>query len=137
MRAFFIATMTIQLEITKMNFKTTAEFQKDFKGLLKKFKSLNEDLLEFKKVLSEAPLGTGKHFNLITRADFISIIKARFFCRSLKKKDLRIIYAYIKNHRIIEIISIEFIEIYFKGNKRNEDKERIRQYLKFFKEDLK
>ena len=130
MRAFFIATMTIQLEITKMNFKTTAEFQKDFKHLLKKFKSLNEDLLEFKKVLSEAPLGTGKHFNLITRADFISIIKARFFCKSLKKKDLRIIYAYIKNHQIIEMIGIEFIELYFKGEKESEDQQRIKEYLK-------
>ncbi len=120
-----------------MNFKNTKEFERDFKKLFKKFKSLDDDLIEFKKVLKEFPLGIGKHFNIITEINSVYIIKARFFCKSLKKKDLRIIYAYIKNHRIIEIISIEFIEIYFKGNKRNEDKERIRQYLKFFKEDLK
>ncbi|MDP2951547.1 MAG: hypothetical protein Q8N55_04135 [bacterium] len=112
-----------------MNFKATVEFQRDFKRLLKKFRSLNEDLVEFKKILNEVPLGIGKHFNLITRTEFVSIIKARFFCRSLKKKDLRIIYAYIKNHQIIEMIGVEFIELYFKGEKENEDQQRIKTYL--------
>ncbi|MEA2113422.1 MAG: hypothetical protein U9P63_02070 [Patescibacteria group bacterium] len=113
-----------------MNFKNTAEFRKDFKKLSKKFQSLKNDLIEFKKVLSESPLGIGKHFNLITKTDSIYITKARFFCRSLKKKDLRIIYAYIKDHQIVEMIGIEFIELYFKGDKENEDRERIKEYLK-------
>ena len=113
-----------------MNFKSTREFQKDFKKLSKKFKSLDSDLIEFKKVLSKAPLGIGKHFNVITKAGSIYVIKARFFCKSLKKKDLRIIYAYIENHQIVEMIGIEFIEIYFKGNKANEDRSKIKQYLK-------
>ncbi|MCK5122987.1 MAG: hypothetical protein KAQ87_02470 [Candidatus Pacebacteria bacterium] len=113
-----------------MNFKSTEEFKKDFKKLSKKFKTLDGDLTEFKKVLNESPLGIGKHFNVITKTGFIYIIKARFFCKSLKKKDLRIIYAYIENHQTVEIIGIEFIEIYFKGNKENEDKERIKDYLK-------
>lgn len=120
----------IQLEITKMNFKGTAEFQKDFKRLSKKFRSLASDLIEFKKVLNEAPLGIGKHFNVIIKTDYLYIVKARFFCKSLKKKDLRIIYCYIKNHQIIKIVGIDFIEIYFKGEKENEDRERIKEYLK-------
>lgn len=113
-----------------MNFKNAQEFNKDYKKLFKKFKSLDQDLLEFKKVLKESPLGIGKHFNVITKIDSIYIIKARFFCKSLKKKDLRIIYAYIENHQIVEMIGIEFIEIYFKGNKKNEDRERIKNFLK-------
>ena len=113
-----------------MNFKNAREFEKDFKKLSKKFKTLDSDLREFKKVLSESPLGIGKHFNVITKTGSVYIVKARFFCRSLKKKDLRIIYAYIKNHQIIEIIGIEFIEIYFKGSKEKENKERIKNYLK-------
>ena len=117
----------------KMNFKSTIEFQKDFKRLSKKFRTLDSDLDEFKKVLNEAPLGIGKHFNIITRTSHLYIIKARFFCKSLKKKDLRIIYAYIESSQIIEIIGIEFIEIYFKGDKENEDKERIKEYLKWQK----
>lgn len=113
-----------------MNFKSAAEFEKDFKKLSKKFKSLNNDLIEFKKVLNESPLGIGKHFNVITKTGSVYIIKARFFCKSLKKKDLRIIYAYIEKHQIVEMIGIEFIEIYFKGSKENENKERIKNYLK-------
>ena len=132
MKPFFIETTIILLEITKMNFESTIEFQKDFKKLSKKFRSLDDDLIEFKKVLNEAPLGIGKHFNIITRINHIHIIKARFFCKSLKKKDLRIIYAYIENHQIIEMIGIEFIEIYFKGEKENEGGDRIKEYLKKF-----
>jgi len=113
-----------------MNFKNIQEFNKDYKKLFKKFKSLNEDLKEFKKVLSAAPLGIGKHFNVIAKTGSVYIVKARFFCKSLKKKDLRIIYAYIENHQTLEMIGIEFIEIYFKGNKESEDKERIKNYLK-------
>ncbi|MCX6791090.1 MAG: hypothetical protein NTV62_02775 [Candidatus Gribaldobacteria bacterium] len=112
-----------------MNFKGTLEFQKDFKRLLKKFKSLDADLVEFKKILSESPLGIGKHFNVITKVGNVSIIKARFFCKSLKKKDLRVIYAFIENHQIVEMNGAEFIEIYFKGEKENEDKSRIKAYL--------
>lgn len=113
-----------------MKFKGTAKFQKDFKKLSKKFKTLDSDLAVFKKVLNESPLGIGKHFNIIKETGSVYIIKARFFCRSLKKKDLRIIYAYIESHKIVEMIGIEFIEMYFKGNKENEDRERIKNYLK-------
>ena len=113
-----------------MNFKNAREFEKDFKKLSKKFQSLDTDLIEFKKVLSESPLGIGKHFNIIAKINFIYIVKARFFCKSLKKKDLRIIYAYIENHQVVEMIGIEFIELYFKGNKEREDKERIKNYFK-------
>ncbi len=113
-----------------MNYRNAVEFQKDFKKLSKKFKTLDNDLAVFKKVLNESPIGIGKHFNFITRIDSVYIIKARFFCRSLKKKDLRIIYAYIENHRIVELIGIEFIDLYFKGNKESEDRDRIKNYLK-------
>jgi len=112
-----------------MNFKSTPEFQKDFKKLSKKYRTLDSDFIEFKKVLNESPLGIGRHFNVITMAGSIYIIKARFFCKSLKKKSLRIIYAYIESHHIVEMIGIEFIEIYFKGNKENEDRKRIKNYI--------
>ncbi|OQX00818.1 hypothetical protein BWK69_00725 [Candidatus Parcubacteria bacterium A4] len=115
-----------------MNFKVAVEFQKDLKKLSKKFRLLDDDLIEFKKILNESPFGIGKHFNVVTKIDCLYIIKARFFCKSLKKKNLRIIYAYMENHQIIEMIGIEFIELYFKGEKENEDRERIKDYLKNF-----
>ncbi len=104
----------------------------DFKRLSRKFRSLDSDLCEFRKILNEAPLGIGKHFHIIIKTDQLYIVKARFFCKSLKKKDLRIIYAYIENSQIIELVGIDFIELYFKGNKKNEDRERIKEYLKNF-----
>ena len=51
-----------------MNFNETDEFSKDFKRLSKKYESLPKDMLEFKKVVTALPLGSGKHFNLITKS---------------------------------------------------------------------
>jgi len=108
-----------------MNFNELFEFTKECKRLTKKYKSLPNDLQEFKSVITVVPLGNSKHFNVITQIENIRIVKARFFCRYLKGSSLRIIYAYIEEKK-----KIEFIEIYFKGNKVNEDRIRIKQYLK-------
>src|ERR1035437_9828037 len=110
-----------------MKFNELPEFQKDFKRLAKKYKSLPNDLDEFKKIVSIIPCGNGKHFNVITKKEFCIIIKARLFCRYLKGSSLRIIYVYdIKNKMI------EFIEVYSKNESDNENRERIGEYLKKF-----
>jgi len=62
--------------------------------------------------------------------EVIKIYKLKkFACKSLKgrgvKSGIRVIYAY---H--ITSSKIEFIEIYFKGEKENENRERIKEYLK-------
>lgn len=108
-----------------MNFNETSEFKKDFKQLSKKYRSLSRDLFEFKKIVSEFPFGAGKHFVVLSKTEAVEIVKARFFCRYLKRSSLRIIYAYCSTKQIVE-----FVEIYFKGGKRNEDRQRIRDYLK-------
>lgn len=56
------------------------------------------------------------------------IYKAKkFACKALKGKGvvsgIRIIYAYFEKEDIIE-----FIEIYYKGQKANEDRDRILRY---------
>jgi hypothetical protein len=108
-----------------MNFSEQISFGKELKKLRKKYPSLLEDLLEFKRVVAVVPFGNSKHFNVITRTEICAIIKARLFCRCLKGSSLRVIYAYHEN-----CAKIDFIEIYYKGNKENEDRERIKQYLK-------
>lgn len=108
-----------------MNFDELPEFQKELKRLGKKYKSLSDDLQEFRNVISAVPLGNSKHFNVITKTEFLHIIKARLFCRYLKGTSLRIVYAY---H--VAASKVDFIEIYFKGEKENEDRERIKEYLK-------
>jgi len=106
-----------------MSFNETDEFTKDVKRLAKKYTSLPNDLLEFKKVVNKFPLGTSKHFTPLHIQGTITIIKARLFCRYLKGSSLRIIYAYNKEQQLIE-----FMEMYFKGDKEKEDRERIKKY---------
>lgn len=107
-----------------MNFSETDEFSKDFKRLSKKYKSLPDDLLEFKKVVSELPLGSGKHFVVLHRQEEVKIAKARFFCRYLRGASLRIVYAYRETEQ-----AIDFIELYFKGEQVNEDRSRIKDFF--------
>jgi len=107
-----------------MNFDELPEFQKEHKRLKKKYKSLADDLQEFQNVVSAVPLGNSKHFNIITQTEVVYIIKARLFCRHLRGSSLRVIYAYFEQEQ-----KIEFVEIYYKGDKENENRERIKEYL--------
>ncbi len=108
-----------------MNFDELPEFTKECKRFARRYKSLSGDLQEFKNVVSVVPLGNSKHFNIVTQTESVKIVKARLFCRYLKGSSLRVIYSYIEKEK-----KVEFIEMYFKGDKRNEDRERIRRYLK-------
>ena len=109
------------------SFNELPEFSKEFKRFSKKYRSLPDDLDEFKRIITVIPLGSSKHFNIITKTEQCVIVKARLFCRYLKGSSLRIVYAF--NCQSSEV---EFIEIYFKGEKTNEDRERIKKYLKDF-----
>lgn len=106
-------------------YNTIPEFDRELKKLTKKYKSLPNDLKLFKKILAESPEGNERHFACLTKTDAFVVIKARLFCQYLKGSSLRIIYAYWKAKG-----SVEFIELYFKGDKETEDTARIKAYLK-------
>lgn len=109
-----------------MEFVQSPEFARDYARLCKRFLSLDEDLEKLKTVLITSPRGTGgKHWNILHHSETIFVFKTRMSCDYLKKSSLRIIYAYS-----IDTSRIEFIEIYFKGDKESEDRERIKEYLK-------
>jgi len=110
-----------------MNFNETDEFAKTLKRLSKKYRSLPDDLLEFKKVISELPLGSGKHFVILYSQEEVKILKARLFCRYLRGASLRVIYAYQETET-----TIDFIELYFKGEQINENKQLIKEFLSRF-----
>ncbi|HAJ44900.1 MAG: hypothetical protein UV53_C0009G0010 [Candidatus Azambacteria bacterium GW2011_GWE1_42_9] len=121
--------------MSKINYGETPEFQKDFRKLLKKFKSLEEDL-ELVKIAAIELFHIQKINNLSIfpiqgfYTEKIQVCKIKkFACKALKgrgsKSGIRVIYAY---H--IAISKVEFIEIYFKGDKENENQERIKEYLK-------
>jgi hypothetical protein len=106
------------------------EFEKDIKKLLKRFKTLEDDLEIFIKnelnLYHKLKIDNKGVFQVpALKIEIPKIYKAKkFACRSLKGKGvqsgIRVIYAYFK-----EKDKIELIEIYYKGNKENEDRERI------------
>ena len=106
------------------NFDRLPEFEKEFLRLCKKYRTLNSDLARFESVLEILPTGTGKAFTIIYSSAEVTIIKARLACKALRDQSLRIIYAYHE-----DIISFVHIEIYFKGDKENEDRQRIKEYV--------
>ena len=107
-------------------FNEIDKFKKEFKKLFKKYKTLDDDFEKFKKILVVYPAGVGKNFIIIHSAENLKIVKAHLACRALRNNHLlRVIYSYFEQER-----RIEFIELYFKGGKENEDRERIKEYLK-------
>lgn len=111
------------------NFNSLPEFRRELRKLSRKYGTLNDDLEIFKEVLSTSPTGFGNSFTVIHSTKVIKIVKARMACRSLRGRSLRVIYAYLEREE-----KIEFIEIYYKGNKENEDRNRIKEYLKLVPE---
>ena len=114
-----------------MYFSCLSEFNKEFEKLLKKYKTLEEDLNNLKQFLSTYPKGFPTIIFPVSDLGIeIKVFKVKKFrCKYLKgsgsDSGIRIIYAYFKHEN-----KIEFIEIYFKGNKSNHDKDRILSYYK-------
>lgn len=108
-----------------MQFKHTSQFAKDLKRLKKKYKSLDKDLLLFQKVLTNMPEGPGsRNWVELKQHKENKIFKARLSCRYLKKRSLRIVYAYHANTNTIEMI--EFIELY---HKKYQEREKTKNVL--------
>jgi hypothetical protein len=112
-----------------MEFSYLLEFEKDFEKLLKKYLSLEEDLSILMQLLDKYPKGFSPIIFPISDLGIkTKIFKVRKFrCKSLKgsgsNSGIRIIYALFEEEQ-----KIEFIEIYFKGNQTNHNKERILKY---------
>lgn len=124
MKVSFTVTSGIPCETMMMNFDELPEFQKERKRLARKYRSLSENLQEFQNVVSAVPLGNSKHFAVIAQNEIVRIVKARLFCRYLKGSSLRVIYSYFEQEQ-----RIEFIEMYDKGEQKNENRGRVRAYL--------
>ena len=109
------------------------KFEKDLRKLVRRFASLEDDLEIFIKVAMNAFHKQNVDSQAILRISDLrinspKIYKARkFACKALKGKGvqsgIRIIYAYHEGEDMIE-----FIEIYYKGDKASEDRARIVKY---------
>lgn len=109
-----------------MTFDELAEFQKDLKGLLKKYRTLNDDIEIVRQVLEvfpdERPPFSFRIDNLGLETCIIKVKKIA--CKALKGRGvnsgLRLIYAHFEKEK-----KITFIELYHKNDKENEDRQRI------------
>ncbi len=111
------------------------EFEKDLKKLLKRFKTLEDDLKTFIKNQLNLYHKLGIDNKGVVQISDLQIENPKiykglkFACRSLKGKGvqsgIRVIYAYFE-----EEDKIELIEIYYKGDKESEDRNRILRHYK-------
>ena len=114
-----------------MTFDELSEFKKDLKNLLKKYRTLNDDLDVVKRVLEilpdERPPFSFRIDNLGIETCIIKVKKIA--CKALKGRGvnsgLRLIYAHFPDEQ-----KITFIELYHKNEKENEDKTRILENFK-------
>ncbi|MGD0856494.1 MAG: hypothetical protein ABSA18_11910 [Dehalococcoidia bacterium] len=108
------------------------EFERDLKRLAKKFRTIEDDLNVFIETELYLFHKLKLDINGIFRITGLSIedpeiYKAKkFACRSLKGKGvhsgIRVVYGYFSDKDRILLI-----EIYYKGDKENEDRERIQK----------
>lgn len=132
-----MAEITFKQLEGKLFEKITAlsEFERDFKKLNKKFMTLESDIYV---LISTALKLFHKHkipMDGIVQIADLGIVSPKIFkvrkfaCRSLKGKGaqsgIRVIYAYTE-----ESDAIEFVELYYKGDKSVEDKSRILKHYK-------
>ena len=96
-------------------------FQRELKKLVKKYPSLPQDLEVLESLIKKFPLGEdSKHCNALKQEGDQGIYKRRLMCRSVKSSEFRVIYYYNGTTLVLE-----YLEIYYKGNKENEDKKRV------------
>ncbi len=115
-----------------MEFSNLPEFDAEFTKLLKKYRSLEEDLKVLKTVLVKYPRGYQPVIFQITSLEIeTDIYKVKHFrCKALHNKGsrsgIRIIYVYLEVEQ-----KIEFVEIYYKDKDDLDcDKDRIKAHYK-------
>ena len=109
-----------------MKYDELEEFRKDIRKLLKKYRTLKDDLEIVKKVLDIKPeVRPPFSFRIDGSGIETCVIKVKkIACKALKGRGansgLRLIYAHF-----IESERITLIELYHKSDKQNEDRQRI------------
>ena len=114
-----------------MIFEELEEYKKDLKQLLKKYRTLVDDIAVVKKVLEVNPDERPPFSFRINELGLATcVIKVKkIACKALKGRGvnsgLRLIYAWFETEgRFV------MIELYHKNDKANEDKQRILKYFK-------
>ncbi len=116
-----------------MKYNSLPEFDKDLKNLAKRFRTLPEDLETLKRSAIELCHVYNICHNVIPmqgagNTEDLQLYKVKKFAsRSFPGKGnntgLRLIYAFFPKR-----MEITLIEIYFKGDKENEDRKRVKEF---------
>lgn len=109
-----------------MKFEELPEYKKDLKALLKRYRTLTDDMMVVKQVLEvfpeERPPFSFRIDNLGIETCVIKVKKIA--CKALKGRGvnsgMRLVYAWFREER-----RMLFIELYHKNDKENEDRQRI------------
>ena len=123
-----------------INYVTISEFNKDFKSLLKRFKSLEKDFENMKKYTLETYYEKGQPTTAFVPIEgfcsenYTSNKVRKFSCMTLKGRGaasgIRVIFVWEESKR-----QVTFIEMYFKGDKENEDRERLGNFIQTIEEN--
>lgn len=119
-----------------MKYEQISQFRRDWKKLIKKFRTLGDDFVVAKKNAIEIfhckGVDSRSIFEVsgVGNTEEVRIFKLKkFACRSLPgrgaKSGMRVIYAYFPQKQ-----KIIFIQIYHKGQNENEDRKRIMDFLR-------
>ena len=81
-------------------------------------------------MIAAVPPTRSRRISILTQTPSLLIVKARLACKYLRNSSLRVIYAYFIHER-----RVDFIELYFKGDKEREDGARINRYLRERQDD--
>ena len=117
--------------MSELLFEELTEYQKDLKQLPKKYRTLTGDIDNLKKILTVEPDAAPPFSFQIDGLGIEScVIKIKkIACRTLKGRGvnsgLRLIYAWFESEQRIVLV-----ELYYKGEKELEDRERILKYFK-------
>ncbi len=118
-----------------INYYTIPEFEKDFKRLEKKYRTLKDDFERMKRFAIEphyllgAPTNAFVPIEGFCSDDYQSLKVRKFACMALKnmgnRTGIRVIFVYIPQRN-----EITFIEMYHKNEKSMEDRERLGDFIK-------
>ena len=124
----------------KINYSCIPEFEKDFKKLEKRYRTLSDDFKNMKKSLLEVhyvkgiclPPNTIVDIEGLCGETYKSKKVRKFACKSLKnfgnRSGIRITFVLEPDD-----LKITFIEIYHKSDKPIENKERLKNFIKGLK----
>ncbi|MDR0820145.1 MAG: hypothetical protein LBN19_01265 [Endomicrobium sp.] len=117
-----------------INYSQTPKFGKDFKKLLKRFRTLEEDFKTMKESeieiyhLKKGETNAVVPMQEFCGQDYLSMKVKKMACKSLKGKGnrsgLRVTYVFEQKEN-----KITFIEMYYKSDQENESRERLSAFI--------